>query len=274
MATRPQTPSERSMFLLSAMSTARLLLGFVGSILAVQTNGLSGSPGPLADSCGVSAQPGAQGQGARGTPVFPPGQYPVKLPAVSLLGARNDLPNPFRAGVHWGQLPDGRKWGSTAGVSAAPDGKTIWAIDRCGASGAGGTACADSPFDPVLQFDPAGKLLKSLGRGMIVSPHKITVDRDGNVWVADNGSARRKGQQVLKFSPDHTPAGRAWPKASQRTRKATSMVPTSSELSGSSSRDDSAATGTHPKYHPRVAKFRSRTLVSGLQQARYDKLMH
>ena len=98
-------------------------------------------------------------------PVFPPGQFPVKLPAVSLLGARNDLPNPFRAGVHWGQLPDGRKWGSTAGVSAAPEGRTIWAIDRCGASGAGGTACADSPFDPVLQFDPAGKLLKSLAGG-------------------------------------------------------------------------------------------------------------
>src|SRR5207247_7436700 len=68
--------------------------------------------------------------------------------------------------------------------------------------GASGTAFADSPFDPVLRFDPAGRLLKSFGRGMIVSPHKITVDRDGNVWVADNGSARRKGQQVLKFSPD------------------------------------------------------------------------
>src|SRR5437773_3249798 len=202
MPAGPQTPSKRSLLMLSAMSTAMLSLVFVGSILAVQTNGLGGSPGPLADSCGLPAQPGPQGQGARGMPVFPPGQFPVKLPAVSLLGARNDLPNPFRAGVHWGQLPDGRKWGSTAGVSAAPDGKTIWAIDRCGASGAGGTACADSPFDPVLQFDPAGKLLKSLGRGMIVSPHKITVDRDGNVWVADNGSARRKGQQVLKFSPD------------------------------------------------------------------------
>ncbi len=74
MATRPQTPSERSMFMLSAMSTATLSLVFVGSILAVQTNGFSGSPGPLADSCGVSAQPSAQGQGARGTPVFPPGQ--------------------------------------------------------------------------------------------------------------------------------------------------------------------------------------------------------
>jgi len=202
MPAGPQTPSKRSLFMLSALSTATLSLVFVGSISAVQTNGLGGSPGALADSCGALAQPGPQGQGSRGMPVFPPGQYPVKLPAVSLLGARNDLPNRFRAGVHWGQLPDGRKWGSTAGVSAAPDGRTIWAIDRCGASGAGGTACADSPFDPVLRFDPAGRLLKSFGRGMIVSPHKITVDRDGNVWVADNGSARGKGQQVLKFSPD------------------------------------------------------------------------
>jgi len=171
--------------------------------LWAQINSNGGSPGPLADSCGAPAQ-GAdrQGQGARGTPVFPSGQYPVKLPAVSLLGARNDLPNPFRPGVHWGQLPGGRKWGSTAGVYAGPDGKTIWAIDRCGASGAGGTTCVDSPLDPVLQFDTSGKLLQSFGKGLIVSPHKISVDKDGNVWVADNGSAPGKGQQVLKFSPE------------------------------------------------------------------------
>src|SRR5262245_36786488 len=163
----------------------------------------TGSPGPQADSCGVPQQgSGVRGQGAQAPPVYAAGQYPVKLPAVSLLSARNDLPNPYQSGVHWGQLPEGRKWGSTAGVYASPDGKTIWAIDRCGASGAGGTACADSPFDPILQFDTSGRLLKSFGKGTIVSPHKITVDRDGNVWVADNGAAPGKGQQVLKFSPD------------------------------------------------------------------------
>ena len=75
---------------------------------------LGGSQGPLADSCGVPPQgAGNPAQGARGTPVFPAGQYPVKLPAVSLLGAHNDLPDPFQVGVHWGQLPEGRKWGST-----------------------------------------------------------------------------------------------------------------------------------------------------------------
>jgi len=85
MPAGPQTPRKRSLFMLSALSTATLSLVFVGSISAVQTNGLGGSPGALADSCGALAQPGPQGQGSRGMPVFPPGQYPVKLPAVSLL---------------------------------------------------------------------------------------------------------------------------------------------------------------------------------------------
>ena len=165
------------------------------------SNNAGGSQGPQADSCGVPEQAPRE-QGARGTPIFTAGQFPVKLPPVSLLGARNDLPNPYQPGIHWGQLPAGRKWGSTAGVYAAPDGKTIWAIDRCGASGAGGATCADSPLDPILQFDTSGKLLKSFGKGLIVSPHKITLDKEGNVWVADNGTAKGKGQQVLKFSPD------------------------------------------------------------------------
>src|ERR1700722_1807617 len=67
----------------------------------------------------------------------------------------NDLPNPYQTGVAWGQLPDGRKWGSTAGVEVAPDGN-IWAYDRCGAN-----ACEKSDLAPVLEFDTSGKLLKS-----------------------------------------------------------------------------------------------------------------
>src|ERR1700681_4888595 len=76
----------------------------------------TGSPGPLAQSCGVPAASGGTGGGraggGRGLPVFPPAEYPVKLPPVSPLGAHNDLPNPYRAGMSWGQLPEGRKWGS------------------------------------------------------------------------------------------------------------------------------------------------------------------
>ena len=171
------------------------LLAVVAGRLAAQSGG--GSPGPLAQSCGVPATPAA-GAGGRGQPKFPDGQYPVQLPSVSLLGARNDLPNPYRAGVSWGQLPEGRRWGSTASVTVAPDG-TIWVVDRCGNSGAGGTTCGgtSASVNPVFQFDTSGKMLKSFGAGVFVSPHKLAVDKEGNVWVADNG-----GDQVFKFNPD------------------------------------------------------------------------
>ena len=85
----------------------------------------------MADTCGVplTPSPSAAASTGRGARVYPPGQYPIALPAVSLLGARNDLPNPYRAGVHWGALPDHRVWGSVVGIDLAPDG-TIWAADR------------------------------------------------------------------------------------------------------------------------------------------------
>jgi hypothetical protein len=152
------------------------------------------SAGPQASSCGVPTTPPPTGRGAQ--PTFPPGQYPVSLPAVSHLGARNDLPNPYQAGVDFGQLPAGRKWGSTASVTTAPDG-TIWVVDRCGVSGAGGTTCAgpNAAVAPIFQFEASGKLLKNFGAGMFVSPHKLTLDKDGNLWVADNGS-----HQVFKLS--------------------------------------------------------------------------
>jgi len=154
--------------------------------------------GPLAYSCGLPATPPAPQAGRGQQPTFPAGQFPVSLPAVSHLGARNDLPNPYAPGVDWGQLPSGRKWGSSASVTTAPDG-TIWVVDRCGNSGAGGTTCAgpSASVNPIFQFDTSGKLLKTFGAGMFVSPHKLTVDPEGNVWVADNGS-----HQVFKLDPN------------------------------------------------------------------------
>jgi DNA-binding beta-propeller fold protein YncE len=154
--------------------------------------------GVNAYSCGV---PTPSAEAASRPPVqavFAAGKYPVALPAVSLLGARNDLPNPYRDGVDWGQLPAGRKWGSSASISRAPDG-TIWVLDRCGNSGAGGTTCggASASVNPVFQFDTSGRLLKTFGAGMFVSPHKLTIDKDGNLWLADNGS-----HQVFKLTPD------------------------------------------------------------------------
>ena len=37
---------------------------------------------------------------------------------------------------------------------------------------------------------------------MMLFPHGIHVDRDGNVWVTDGLGRDGKGHQVFKFSPD------------------------------------------------------------------------
>jgi DNA-binding beta-propeller fold protein YncE len=107
-----------------------------------------------------------------------------------------DLPNPFKPAASFGQLPSGRTWGGTTAVAVDPDGKSVWVFERCGAE-----SCLDSNLPPILHFDPSGKLLASFGAGMFVFPHGITVDHDGNVWVADADGKNGKGHQVIKFSP-------------------------------------------------------------------------
>jgi sugar lactone lactonase YvrE len=113
--------------------------------------------------------------------------------------SKGSLPNPNPTVIkNWGELPGGRVWGSTAGVDIGPDGN-VWAYDRCGTN-----TCADSKLDPIVKFDrKTGKLLASFGGGMILFPHGLHVDREGNVWVTDGqgNKEQTKGHQVLKFSP-------------------------------------------------------------------------
>jgi hypothetical protein len=109
----------------------------------------------------------------------------------------NNLPNTYITVLNWAKFPDGRRWGSTAGVDVAPDG-TIWAYERCGAN-----TCVDSELDPILHFDASGRVLGSFGAGLFNFPHGFHIDTDGNVWVTDHGvdPSNGKGQQVFKFSP-------------------------------------------------------------------------
>jgi len=137
--------------------------------------------------------------------------------------AKNDLPNPFRTVEGWAKLPEGRTWGSTSSVDIDKDGVSVWVGERCGTN-----SCLTSTLDPVLKFDSTGKLVKSFGAGLVIFPHGITVDRDGNIWIVDGqdnaprparGAAPApgatpaplpmgppaggtKGHQVIKFSPD------------------------------------------------------------------------
>lgn len=141
---------------------------------------------------------------------------PAALLAQQVSAPVNDPPNPYRTEVGWAKLPEGRTWGSTSAVEIDPDGTSIWVAERCGAN-----SCLNSTLDPILKFDATGKLVKSFGAGMLVFPHGIFVDREGNVWVTDGQDnlprrprgapadaplppppARVYGHQVFKFSPD------------------------------------------------------------------------
>src|ERR1051326_8503436 len=128
----------------------------------------------------------------------------VMIAAGALLVCAQDAPNPYRTIEHWGQLPSGRTWGSTSAVEIDRDGKSIWVAERCGAN-----SCAGKTDDPILKFDPSGKLVKSFGSGMFLFPHGISVDRDGNIWITDGQAREGKGFQVVKFSPDGKEIGRA-----------------------------------------------------------------
>ena len=99
------------------------------------------------------------------------------------------LPNPYRLVENWAQLPSGMKWGAVISVDADAN-DNLWVFHR------------STP--PILKFDPSGRLIRSFGDGMIVNPHGMTVDREGNLWVTDAQNKDGKGQQVFKFNPDGT----------------------------------------------------------------------
>jgi sugar lactone lactonase YvrE len=119
----------------------------------------------------------------------------------------NHRPNPFRTIEGWGQLPQGRTWGSTSAVAIDRDGLSVWVGERCGAN-----ECRGSNLDPILRFDADGNLVNSFGAGLIAWPHGIHVDFEGYVWVTDGRTTlptgdqpqpdRLYGMQVHKFSPD------------------------------------------------------------------------
>ena len=99
----------------------------------------------------------------------------------------NDAPNPFQTIEGHFKLPEGRTWGSTSAVDIARDGRSIWVAERCGTNScvAEPTTGKMSPANPVLLFDESGQAGRSFGAGMMIFPHGIHVDRDGNVWVTD-----------------------------------------------------------------------------------------
>jgi DNA-binding beta-propeller fold protein YncE len=106
---------------------------------------------------------------------------PAPIPPV------NDAPNPYTSNHDFFKLPDGRKWGSTSTIDVDKDGKSIWVAERCGAN-----SCLDPATNQikdvatVMKFDgDSGKMAVGFGNGLLVFPHGMHVDKDGNVWVTD-----------------------------------------------------------------------------------------
>jgi len=131
-------------------------------------------------------------------------------PATVTLGnpiTGEGLPNPNPTVMaNWGDLPEGREWGTTAGIDIDPNDGHIWAYERCGAGAltGGGVSCDSNEVDPIFKFDRnTGEILANFGAGLFVTPHGIHVDSDGNVWVTDfaGNRAGTKGHRVFKFSP-------------------------------------------------------------------------
>jgi hypothetical protein len=113
-------------------------------------------------------------------------------------------PNPNRE-ASWGTLPEGREWGSTAGIDIDPTDGNVVAYERCGSGSAGGPGvnCVTNEVDPIFKFDRnTGEILENFGAGIFVTPHGIHVDDEGNIWVTDFAGNGEKGHQVHKFSPD------------------------------------------------------------------------
>ncbi|MDP2091753.1 MAG: hypothetical protein Q8K17_02015, partial [Pseudohongiella sp.] len=142
------------------------------------------------------------------TTTMPPAAITTEstLPGNIITGEGIPNPNPVIT-QNWGQLPEGRVWGSSAGVDIDPFDGHIWAYERCGAGSFGAgvpVTCDTNPVDPIFKFDRnTGEVLANFGGGIMVTPHGIYVDDEGNVWVTDfaTNADESKGQQVHKFSP-------------------------------------------------------------------------
>ena len=148
------------------------------------------------------------------TGMFGCSEMPVEVSTESNLAQGNSItgvgmanPNPVVT-QNWGDLPMGREWGSTAGIDIDPVDGNIVGYERCGAGNFGSGVpinCDTNPVNPIFKFDRmTGAVLANFGGGLMMTPHGIDVDRDGNVWVTDfAGNAEgTKGHQVHKFSSD------------------------------------------------------------------------
>jgi DNA-binding beta-propeller fold protein YncE len=133
----------------------------------------------------------------------------IILGALAGADALRAQAGPFQRVENWATLPAGFEWGELADADVDADG-TLWVLHRPPTPG--GTAWKEGRTRggevPVLKFDKAYQLVKSFGKGLMLQPHGLHIDPEGNVWVTDSGPfyeqgvTSGKGFQVFKFNRD------------------------------------------------------------------------
>ena len=88
---------------------------------------------------------------------------------------------PYQADQSWPQLPEHWNLRETAAVAA--DAKDHVYVFHRG-------------LHPIIEFDPAGKFVRSFGEGLFDSPHGLRIDPEGNIWAVDNAA-----HVVVKMDP-------------------------------------------------------------------------
>ena len=81
----------------------------------------------------------------------------------------------------WPALPPGWNFGETPGVATDARGH-VYVVHR-------------GP-NPILEFTPDGRLVRSWGEGLFIRAHAVRIDPQGAIWTVDNDT-----HQVLKMDP-------------------------------------------------------------------------
>jgi len=78
-------------------------------------------------------------------------------------------------------LPAGYNFGAVSGVAISSKGN-VFVLNR-------------GPH-PIMEFEPGGRFVRSLGEGLFDRPHGLRIDAEDNIWATDGGA-----HVVIKFNP-------------------------------------------------------------------------
>jgi|1185.fasta_scaffold27608_1 DNA-binding beta-propeller fold protein YncE len=162
-----------------------LCLGASVSVVAQRGGGRSATPPPspavLPDPTHPSGQPSkAPEQGWVGDGWYPHEGGLLKMKVQIRFGV--EIQHDVKP-EEWKQMPSGWVFGRVSAVSTDSH-ANVYVLHR------------NTQIDPLVIFDQNGNYLRSWGKGVIMDPHGIRVDKHDNVWVVDRAG------QIIKYTPD------------------------------------------------------------------------